>query len=208
MAENLPEQLKQQVEKGTKILKRGGIIAFPTDTVYGLGASIFNETAVRRVFEVKQRPLDMALPVLIASAAQLRDVTVSLSEVVNCLARSFWPGALTLVLLKSEKVPGIVTANAKTIAVRVPAHPIPVALINRLGVPIIGTSANVHGKPSTVTAAEVRSQLGDKVDLIIDGGQCPGGEASTIVDMTGESPVILREGPTSFSEISRVCKVI
>jgi L-threonylcarbamoyladenylate synthase len=124
------------------------------------------------------------------------------------LAQNFWPGALTLVLLKSKKVPDIVTANGKTIAVRIPAHPVPVTLINRLGAPIIGTSANLSGKPSPVTAAEVRAQLGDKVDLIIDGGRCPGGEASTIVDMTGEMPVLLREGPVSFDEIMRVCKII
>jgi L-threonylcarbamoyladenylate synthase len=123
------------------------------------------------------------------------------------LAQNFWPGALTLVLLKSKKVPDIVTANEKSIAVRIPAHAVPLALINRLGAPIIGTSANVHGKPSPVTAAEVRAQLGDKVDLIIDGGRCPGGKESTIVDVTGEMPVLLREGPVSFNEILRVCKV-
>ncbi len=208
MTANLPEQLQQQIEEGAKILKRGGIIAFPTDTVYCLGASIFDEKAVRRVFEVKQRPFNMALPVIMTDVAQIKDVGVSLPEIATRLAQNFWPGALTLVIYKSKKVSDIVTANKNTIAVRVPAHPIPIALINRLGAPIVGTSANVHGKPSPVTAAEVRSQLGNKVDLIIDGGRCPGGEASTIVDVTGEEPVILREGPVSFSEIRRVCKVI
>jgi L-threonylcarbamoyladenylate synthase len=208
MAANLPEQLKQQIEEGAKILKRGGIIAFPTDTVYCLGASIFDEKAVRRVFEVKQRPFNMALPVIISDVTQIKDVGISLPEIATRLAQKFWPGALTLVIYKSKKVSDIVTANKNTIAVRVPAHPIPVALINRLGVPLVGTSANVHGKPSPVTAAEVRSQLDDQVDLIIDGGRCPGGEASTIVDVTGEEPVILREGPIPFSEIKRVCKVI
>jgi L-threonylcarbamoyladenylate synthase len=208
MPENLPEQLQQQIEEGAKILKRGGIIAFPTDTVYCLGASIFDEKAVRRVFEVKQRPFNMALPVIMTDVTQIKDVGVSLPEIATRLAQNFWPGALTLVIYKSKKVSDIVTANKNTIAVRVPDHPIPIAIINRLGVPLVGTSANVHGKPSPVTAAEVRSQLDDKVDLIIDGGRCPGGEASTIVDVTGEEPVILREGPIPFSEIKRVCKVI
>jgi L-threonylcarbamoyladenylate synthase len=207
MTENMPEPLKQKIEEGVKILKQGGIIAFPTDTVYGLVASIFDENAVRRVFEVKQRPFNMALPVLIADVDQLKDVAAVMPEVVTYLAQNFWPGALTLVLLKSKKVPDIVTANEKSIAVRIPAHAVPLALINRLGAPIIGTSANVHGKPSPVTAAEVRAQLGDKVDLIIDGGRCPGGKESTIVDVTGEMPVLLREGPVSFNEIMRVCKV-
>lgn len=208
MVKNLAEPLKQQIKEGVEILKRGGIIAFPTDTVYCLGAPIFNENAVRRVFEVKLRPYNMALPVIMADIAQIQDVGISLPEVASRLAQKFWPGALTIVIHKSKKVSDIVTANKNTIAVRVPNHPIPIALINGLGFPLIGTSANVHGKPSPVTAAEVRAQLGDKVDLIIDGGRCPGGEASTIVDMTGDNPVILREGPIPFREIKRVCKVI
>jgi L-threonylcarbamoyladenylate synthase len=207
VTENLPEPLNQQIEEGVDILKQGGIIAFPTDTVYGLGASVFSKDTIRRIFKVKQRPFNMALPVLIAGIDQLKEVAAPMPEVATCLAQNFWPGALTLVLLKSKRVPNIVTANEKTIAVRIPAHPVPLALINRLGAPIIGTSANVHGKPSPVTAAEVRAQLGDKVDLIIDGGRCPDGEASTIVDVTGEIPVLLREGPVSFNEIMRVCKI-
>ncbi|MBN1366796.1 MAG: threonylcarbamoyl-AMP synthase [Dehalococcoidales bacterium] len=208
MFEEIAEPLKKQIDDGIKILKQGGIVAFPTDTVYCLGASIFDVNAVRRVFEVKQRPFNMALPVIMTNVAQINDVGISLPDNALRLAQKFWPGALTLVIYKSNKVSDIVTAKKNTIAVRIPAHQIPIALINGLGVPTTGTSANVHEKPSPVTAAEVRSQLGDKVDLIIDGGQCPGGEASTIVDMTGEQPVILREGPIPFHEIMRFYKMI
>ena len=208
MTENPPKLLKNQIENGVKTLRQGGIVAFPTDTVYGLGVPIFNENAVRRVFEVKQRPFNIALPVLITSIVQLKDITVSLSKLGICLAQKFWPGALTLVLFKSNKVPGIVTANEKTIAVRMSSHVVPVTLINSVGTPIIGTSANMHGKPSPVTATEVRTQLGDNVDLIIDGGPCPGGVESTIVDLTKDNPVILREGPISRDEIQHLYKII
>ncbi len=113
-----------------------------------------------------------------------------------------------MVLPKSEKVPDIVTAHENSIAVRVPDHPVPVAIIKGVGTPIIGTSANVHGKPSPVSAAEVRKQLGKKVDLIIDGGRSPGTRESTIIDLTGEKPVIIREGTITISELNRACKVI
>ncbi len=208
MDQNLSAGTKQQVEEGIDIVRRGGIIAFPTDTVYGLGASIYNETAVRQIFTVKRRPLEMALPVLVASIEQLKDVTVTLPKVALYLAEYFWPGGLTMVLPKSEKVPDIVTAHENSIAVRVPDHPVPVAIIKGLGMPIIGTSANVHGKPSPVSAAEVRKQLGKKVDLIIDGGRSPGTRESTIIDLTGEKPVIIREGTITISELNRACKVI
>ncbi len=207
MNQALSDKLKIQVEKGIAILKQGGIIAFPTDTVYGLGCSIFNESAVRRIYEVKQRPLDMALPVLISSLKQLSYITVKMPGVVNCIAEKFWPGPLTLVLLKSNKVPGIVTAEANTVAVRMPAHPIPLAIIKGMGEPIIGTSANISGRPSPATARDVFKQLGSKIELIIDGGISPGGKESTILDLTPGNPVVLREGPVSLVEIKSSCNI-
>ena len=121
------------------------------------------------------------------------------------LARNFLPGALTLVLHKSNSVLGIITAGGTTVAVRIPAHPVPVDLIKGLGLPIVGTSANLSGKPSPLIAEDVYSQLGDKIDLVIDGDRCPGGRESTIVDLTGEVPVILREGAISREELEQVC---
>ncbi|MFC2036301.1 L-threonylcarbamoyladenylate synthase [Chloroflexota bacterium] len=116
------------------------------------------------------------------------------------------PGALTIVLPKSNSVPDIITAGGTTIAVRIPAHPIPSALIGGLGVPIVGTSANPSGKPSPLTADAVYSQLGNKIDLIIDGGRCPGGRESTVIDVTGETPVVLREGAISREELEQVSR--
>jgi len=198
--------IQQQVEDGIFILKRGGIVAFPTDTVYGLGASISIRQAVERVYQIKRRPRGTPLPILLADKSQIGEVAEPVPPIAWLLAGKFLPGALTMVLYKKSKsIPDIVTGGGKTVAVRIPAHPIPVALVRGLGAPIIGTSANLSGKPSALTAAEVYAQLGDEVDLIINGGRCPGGKESTIVDLTWEPPIILREGAISREELKQVC---
>jgi len=187
------DALQQQIKEAVEILRKGGIIAFPTDTVYGLGADAFNPKAVERIYRVKRRPGHLPFPLLLSDMSQISIVAEAISEAALFLARRFWPGGLTLVLPKSALLPAYL-ASQSTIAVRVPNHPIPLALIQCLGNPIIGTSANISGSPSTLTADEVKQQLGAKVDLIIDGGKCPGGSESTIVDVTGKVPVILRQG--------------
>jgi len=196
--------LKKQVQKGIAILRQGGIVAYPTDTVYGLGASMTSRQAVERIYRVKQRPPDMALPLLVANISQIEALSETVPEVARELISKFLPGALTIVLPASPSIPDIITAGGATVAVRIPAHPIPLALIEGTGTPLVGTSANVSGKPSPLTASEVYDQLGDEVDLIIsDGKPCPG-TPSTIVDMTGETPVIIREGAISREEIEKV----
>ena len=208
MSSGLPLSINQQVDRGISLLKRGGIVAFPTDTVYGLGAAANAPQAVARVYEVKKRPASMPLPLLLAHVSQIGDVAEPVPPLVWLLAEKFMPGALTLVLPKSSSVLDIVTAGGMTVAVRIPAHPVPVALIEGLGTPLLGTSANLSGRPSALTAGEVSSQLGGKVDLVIDGGRCPGGRESTIVDVTGEVPVVLREGAVALSELKQVCSDI
>jgi len=205
MLANLPLDIQQQVDRGISILKRGGIVAFPTDTVYGLGACANLHQAVERVYQVKERPRDMALPLLLAHTLQISEVAEPVPPIAWLLARNFFPGALTVVLHKSNSILDIITGGGATVAIRIPAHPIPVALTNGLGMPIVGTSANLSGKPSVLTAEEVYSQFGDKIDLVIDGGRCPGGRESTVVDVTGETPVVLREGAISREELERVC---
>ena len=197
--------IQQQVEMGVSILRQGGLVAFPTDTVYGLGAGVNIPQAVKRVYRVKERPSNMALPLLLADMSQISEVAELVSPIAWLLASKFLPGALTIVLPRSKSVPEIITAGGKTVAIRIPAHPVPVALVRGLGMPIVGTSANLSGKPSALTADEVCSQFGDKVDLVIDGGKCPGGRESTVVDVTGEVPVILREGAISEKELRQVC---
>jgi L-threonylcarbamoyladenylate synthase len=201
VANKLLSSLQKQVEQGISILKQGGIVAFPTDTVYGLGAAVNLPQAVARVYEVKERPKNMPLPLLLADKSQIEEVAEPVPPIAWLLAAKFLPGGLTIVLFKSKSVPDTVTGGGKTVAIRIPAHPIPLALIRGVGTPIVGTSANLSGKPSALTAEEVYAQLDSKVDLIIDGGRCPGGRESTIVDLTSETPIILREGAISQEEL-------
>ena len=208
MLAKLSPDIQRQVDRGISILKRGGIVAFPTDTVYGLGACANLHQAVERVYQVKERPRNMALPLLLAHILQISEVADPVPLIAWRLVCNFLPGALTIVLHKSNSVLDIITGGGITVAVRIPAHPIPVALAEGLGMPIVGTSANLSGKPSVLTADAVCSQFGDKIDLIIDGGRCPGGRESTIVDVTGETPVILREGAISREELKQVCESI
>jgi L-threonylcarbamoyladenylate synthase len=197
--------LQREIEKGVKILQKGGVIAFPTDTVYGLGADAFNPTAVERIYEIKNRPKHRQLPLLIADVKQLTALAETIPEFAWFLARRFWPGGLTLVLPKTASLPAYL-ASGSTIAVRVPNHPACLALIQHLANPLIGTSANISGKPAALTAEEVGQQLGGKIDLIINGGQCPGGKESTIVDITHQPPTVLRQGIIPSLEIDKAYK--
>lgn len=197
--------IQQQIERGITILRQGGLIAYPTDTVYGLGASMSLPQSVARIYEVKRRPRSLPLPLLLADVSQVAEVAGEVPPSAWCFIRNFFPGALTLILPKAGSVPAIVTGGGTSVAIRIPNHPVPVAIIRGLGVPIVGTSANISGRPSPLTAEDVFAQLGDKIDLIIDGGLCPVGKESTIVDVTGEIPVIRREGAISIEELRRVC---
>ena len=197
--------LEQQIKLAIALLKKGGIIAFPTDTVYGLGADPLNAPAVARIYKVKRRPHNLPLPLLLAEKSDLLKVAIAMPEIAWQLAERFLPGGLTLVLRKSPWVPGTVTAGGDTIAVRIPNHPVPIALIRGLGTPIVGTSANLSGISSPVTAEEVREQLGDEVDLIIDGGRCPGGTESTVLDISGKVAILIREGAIPKVELEKIC---
>ncbi len=195
-----------QVDRAVEILKDGGIVAYPTDTVYGLGGDVFSRKAAEKIYKVKQRPRDLPLPVLLADREQLSAVVDSVPEIAKFLMRRFWPGGLTLVMSKRASLPDIITAGSDKVAVRIPNHVVPLALIHGLGAPIIGTSANISDKPSPVTAEEVEQQLGSQADLIIDMGRCPGGIESTMVDVTGETPTVLRHGMIPEGEIKRACQ--
>jgi len=197
--------LPREIEKGVATLEKGGVIAFPTDTVYGLGADAFNATAVERIYEIKNRPRHQQLPLLIADVKQLTALANPIPEIAWFLARRFWPGGLTLVLAKTDSVPAYL-APGTTIAVRIPDHPVCLALIQRMGNPIIGTSANISGQPAALTAEEVGQQLGGKIDLIINGGKCPGSKESTVVDVTHKSLIILRQGIMPSDEIDKAYK--
>lgn len=198
------DAMEDRVELAIEVLKEGGVVAFPTDTVYGIGGNAFIEQAVAKVYQIKERPRHLALPLLISSKPDLERVARVVPEVAWRLADRFLPGGLTLVLKKAAGVPDIV-APGDTVAVRIPDHPIPIALIRGLGVPLIGTSANLSGGASPVTAQQVWAQLGNKVDIIVDGGRCRWGVESTVVDVSGEFPRVLREGVVPRREIEELC---
>jgi L-threonylcarbamoyladenylate synthase len=189
------------------LLRERGVIAYPTDTVYGLGAIVFNRSAVSTVFVIKGRQRDQALPVLVASESQLREVAADVSDEAMALAKRFWPGALTLVMKRHPQLPLNVTGGGDTVAVRLPDHPCPQSLISACGSPITGTSANKHGGPNPTTAAEVQRQLGSRLSLILDGGPSPLGVPSTVVDVTATLPRVLRQGAISIEELRTVCPV-
>lgn len=198
--------MEKELEQAIFVLKEGGVVAFPTDTVYGLGANPFISTAVARVFAIKGRPSGQALPLLLSEASQMERLARDIPDTAWELARRFWPGALTLVLkkalhLRSLAVPG------DTVALRLPDHPIPRILAAALGAPITGTSANRSGRPSPLDAQEVRRELGREVDFVLEGGPPPGGKESTILDLSGGEVEALRLGAISLEEIEKVCTV-
>lgn len=175
-----------------EVLKDGGLVAFPTDTVYGVAACPWDVEAVARLYEVKQRPLDRPIPLLLSDADQLNRVAGLPPHAVRLTVR-FWPGGLTLVLPKTESVPDVVSAGP-TVAVRIPDLTLARDLIGDAGGVLAVTSANISGRPSPVTVQEVEAQLGDRIELIVDGGPCPGGVPSSLLDCTVSPPVLLRRG--------------
>lgn len=196
---------QKQLEEAAEVLKNGGLVAFPTDTLYALGAHAFLDDSVQKVYEAKGRPTQMALPLLVSSIKDISRVARDIPPEAWALADQFYPGSLTLVLRKADIIPKSVTAGRDTIAVRIPNHPIALALIKATDAPVIGTSANRSGKQSPANAEEVRSQLGTSLDMILDGGACPLGQQSTIVDLSQDRPVILREGAIPLSVLAEIC---
>ena len=189
------------IEEGVRVLRSGGVVAYPTDTVYGLGADISSPAAVQRIIDLKGRPVGMGLPLLLAETSELAIVAGGISKAIWSLAQHFWPGSLTLVVPRNAMVSDLVTGGRDTVAVRVPDHPLPRELARGLGRPITGTSANLSGQPSAVTSEEARRQLGEHVDLVIDGGPARGQIESSILDVTGAVPLLIRQGAVGEDDI-------
>ncbi len=184
----------QAICQAAAIIKKGGIVAFPTETVYGLGADAFNPLAVARVFEVKKRPYFDPLIVHIAFPEDMGKLVTEIPSHAKRLKEQFWPGPLTIILFKKEEVPDIVTAGLSTVAVRMPDHPMTLKLIEMAGCPIVGPSANPFGYLSPTNAEHVRNQLGGQIDFVLDGGPCEVGVESTIISFVGKNPKLLRLG--------------
>lgn len=191
------------IAQAAELIRAGEIVAFPTETVYGLGANALDAAAVQKIFLAKGRPSDNPLIVHIASRGQLRELVQSISSDAETLLEAFWPGPLTLVLPKSKAVPDEVTAGGQTVAIRWPSHPIAQQLIQEAGVPIAAPSANLSGKPSPTRAEHVAEDLTERIPLILDGGATEIGLESSVVDVTGEEPILLRAGGISKEELER-----
>lgn len=194
----------EAIEAAAAIIRAGGLVAFPTETVYGLGANALDRAAVARIFAAKGRPSFNPVIVHIADASGLERVATRVPPIAAQLAQAFWPGPLTLLLPRRPQIPDVVTAGLDAVGVRVPAHPVARALIVAAGVPIAAPSANAYTRTSPTTAAHVVAQLGDKVDLVLDGGACEVGIESTVLDVTGESPVLMRLGGVSRAALEAV----
>ncbi|MCJ7511330.1 MAG: L-threonylcarbamoyladenylate synthase [Dehalococcoidia bacterium] len=204
MTRVLKADAQDALTEAVAVLKGGGLVAYPSDTVYGLGAAASDERAVARVFAVKGRPSEKALPLLLAEAEDMAPLCAEVPAAAKLLVEHFWPGPLTLVLRRSPTFHSAALGGGEKVALRVPDHPLLRELIRALGEPITGTSANRSGRPSCRTAAEVEEELADAVDLIIDGGPSRAGQESTVVDITEDTPRIMREGAISRREIEKV----
>lgn len=195
---------EEELEAAAKCLREGKLVAFPTETVYGLGGNAFDATASARIYEAKGRPSDNPLIVHIAEIKALEELAVDVPDAAYHLADAFWPGPLTMILKKSPRVPKTTTGGLDTVAVRMPSDPIAAALIRCSGVYVAAPSANKSGRPSTTKAEHVIEDLDGRVDVIIDGGAATIGLESTIVDLTGEVPLILRPGYITAEQLAEV----
>jgi L-threonylcarbamoyladenylate synthase len=181
------------------VIQAGGLVAFPTDTVYGLGCDAFNAKAIRRLYEAKKRTMEKALPVLIPALEDLDKVALNITQETLNIGRAFWPGPLTIVMEKHPDLPDEISAGP-TIGIRIPAHPVTLDILKACG-PLAVSSANISGGLDTKTAKQVHEQLFGRIHLLVDGGPSLGNEPSTVIDVTRKLVRILREGPISMEEI-------
>lgn len=198
------EQDRETIDTAARILRQGGIVAIPTETVYGLAADATNPQAVAEIFAAKGRPADNPLIVHIPYLDQLKDLVTRIPPEVEPLARRFWPGPLTLVLPKSDRVPLITSGGLDTVAVRIPAHPVARAVLDRAGVPLAAPSANRSGSPSPTTATHCQDDLWNRVDAILDGGECQVGVESTVLSLCTPVPTLLRPGAVTLEQLQEV----
>ncbi|MCO6041626.1 L-threonylcarbamoyladenylate synthase [Thermococcus alcaliphilus] len=194
----------EKIKIAARFIREGKLVAFPTETVYGLGADALNENAVKRIFEAKGRPPDNPLIIHIAEFDQVYELAREVPEKAKMLAEKFWPGPLTIVLPKGDKVPYATTGGLETVAIRMPAHEIALALIKTSKRPIAAPSANISGKPSPTLAEHVADDFYGRIECIIDGGETKIGVESTVIDLTTEPPMLLRPGGLPLEEIERV----
>jgi L-threonylcarbamoyladenylate synthase len=192
----------QGIKKAAQMVLQGGIIAFPTETFYGLAADVLNEAALKKIFQVKKREEGKPLLLLIADKSWLNGLVQNISPLAERLMNRFWPGPLTLVFNASAQLSPLLTADTGKIGIRLSPHPVTQALVQAVGRAITGTSANLSGQPGTLTAREVHQSMGESLDAVLDGGKTAGGPGSTVLDVSHPSPRIIREGMIFRNELS------
>jgi len=195
---------KEKIERAGSVIRNGGLVAFPTDTVYGLGANAFNEEAVLRVYKVKKRELNKPLSILVSKENELHELVKEIPECAKALIKKFWPGALTLILPASDKLSSSLTAGSETIGVRIPDNKTAIALIEESGLPITSPSANISGHANPRNAEDVLKELGGSIDMVIDGGNSNSGLPSTVAGLTGGKLNVLREGKISKAALEEI----
>ena len=194
----------KSINTAAQILKDGGVVAIPTETVYGLGSNAYDDNAIKKVFEAKGRPQDNPLIVHICDLEMLTEVAEDIPEIAYTLAEKFWPGALTMVLNRSEKIADSVSAGLTTVAVRMPSNPVALDVIKVSGLPLAAPSANLSGKPSPTTANHVLNDLDGKIDAVLMGDDCDFGVESTVITLVGQTPMLLRPGAVTYEQLLKV----
>ncbi|MDO9120840.1 MAG: L-threonylcarbamoyladenylate synthase [Anaerolineaceae bacterium] len=201
----LPAENPESISSALSLIRDGEIVAFPTDTVYGLGADPFQATGIIKLFEAKGRDSNKAIAILIGSIEQASLVTDHMPDMAIRLCEVFWPGMVTVIVPRKNTLPELIS-NVDRIGIRMPNHPVALEMLRTYG-PLATTSANLSGKPDAITAKDVFDQLANRVPLILDGGKCQGGVPSTVIDCSGSEPVILREGPVSIEQLFKVLEM-
>lgn len=196
-------QMEAILKRAADTLLSGGIVAYPTESFYGLAANIKDNGAIQRLYEIKERQMDKPILILIPSVASLKSYVYDVPEIARKLIGEFWPGGLTILFRAAESLSPLLTGGTGKIGVRLSSHPVATGLARAVGMAITGTSANISGRPPCQDALQVEKAIGGKVDLLLDGGKTHGGKGSTIIDVTANPPVILREGMVVREEIER-----
>ena len=213
MAEELSDRIitrayaatdSEALSEAWRALRGGEVVAFPTDTVYGVGCDLWNPKAIEWLYWAKLRPKDIAIPVLVSAPEHVARVARELPAPFKLLMEHFWPGALTLIVPRRPEVPEVLCGSGPTIAVRMPDHSLALRLIEGMGGALAATSANLSGQPPATTATEVLAQLAGRVAVVLDGGECPGGVPSSIIDLVADPPLLLRQGHLSYEALREV----
>ena len=204
---NLTDEINEEkLKEVADLIKNSGVVVFPTETVYGMGANAFDEDAVKKLYDIKRRDYNKPISLLVSNIDMINQIAKDITELEYALIKEFFPGPLTIILKKKDVIPNIVTSNTDTVGVRMPTNEVALKLINYVGVPVATTSCNISGEDSKIELEDIIEEFSNKVDCYINGGKCEVGIASTVVQISNGIPNILREGVISKEQIMKVCE--